>query len=169
MEKNVIKEMLLNFTNGKMVLLEKNDFWQIVDKVRSKSTASKNASITSEKDVYDVRHELQNFISQKIEKIKDKINVYNILLVFTEFSTNMIKHALGGDFYSYFTDNEFYMLFKDKGKGINLDKIPYMILSNYSSLEDSLGFGFTICLKLSDSIWIETSQEGTSILVLLKI
>ncbi|MFN3478065.1 MAG: ATP-binding protein, partial [bacterium] len=95
----------------------------------------------------------------------DSKKIYNILLVFTEFSTNMLKHARGGIFLVYIISDGIYMVFNDAGEGIDIEKIPYIALSNYSTAEDSLGFGFSICIHLCNSIGIATDKKGTSILV----
>ncbi|MFN3996064.1 MAG: ATP-binding protein, partial [bacterium] len=119
--------------------------------------------IITDEDIYSVRHKLQEFLVNNISDIDPK-KIYNILLVFTEFSTNMLKHAKGGIFLVHILSNGIYMIFNDRGEGIDIEKIPYIALSNYSTAEDSLGFGFSICIHLCNSIGIATDKEGTSIL-----
>ncbi|MCS7243185.1 MAG: ATP-binding protein [Candidatus Calescibacterium sp.] len=168
MDIKTVNDLLLKATKGKFKLYDREKFEQRVSDIKSLSNSFFSFFVGMEEDIYNVRHEVEKIIKNRFPNIDQK-KLYNILLVFTELSTNMIKHACNGYFEIYLDHNDIYMLFKDSGAGISIDRIPYITLSNYSRLEDSLGFGFNICIELSDSIEMETSQDGTNIIVLMRI
>lgn len=168
MDIKTVKEMLLKITNGKFRLYNRDEFNENIVMIKNETIDSISFNIEKDIDVYQARGKVENFVKQKLNNIDDQ-KLYNILLIFTELATNMIKHANSGTAEVLIKDRDLYMIFIDKGNGISLDRIPYIALSSYSSVEDSLGFGFTICIALSDSIVMQTSSEGTNIIVNIKL
>ncbi|MCS7165345.1 MAG: ATP-binding protein [Candidatus Calescibacterium sp.] len=168
MDIKYVKELLFNLTKGKFMLFTKEEFKSKISYLRQKANLSFYFDIRKDEDIYNTRHEVEKIIKDNFQNI-DELKVYHILLVFTELSTNIIKHAINGSFEIYIFNEGVYMAFRDSGPGISIDKIPYITLPNYSRLEDSLGFGFNICIELSHSIEMETSSEGTNIIVYMEI
>ncbi|MCX7870785.1 MAG: ATP-binding protein [bacterium] len=167
----LIKEIIYKLTEGKIELVRYDEYIEIKHNLINKnpSLVVIKENISKDFDVPYVRANLEKIISN-IEHLKNNPQkIYNILLVFTELATNMIKHANGGIFSINVFPNIIVMEFNDDGKGINLDKIPYVTLTTYSSKEDSLGYGFSICSALANKIYINTSEKGTNILVIFNI
>lgn len=167
----LIKEIIYKLTEGKIELVRYDEYIEIKHNLINKnpSLVVIKENISKDFDVPYVRANLEKIISN-IEHLKNNPQkIYNILLVFTELATNMIKHANGGIFSINVFPNIIIMEFNDDGKGINLDKIPYVTLTTYSSKEDSLGYGFSICSALANKIYINTSEKGTNILVIFNI
>lgn len=161
-----VRELLIKATNGKFKISDRESFEKNLDNIKIHSSSSYIFEINEDKDIFNIRHNLQELIKNNFQ-IEEK-KIYNILLVFTELATNIIKHAIKGVVEVYISNQGIYMVFRDQGNGIDIEKIPYIALSNYSSLEDSLGFGFTICINICDLIDMETSKEGTNILVYIR-
>lgn len=162
MDIKIVNELLLRATEGKLLLNTKEEIQKVIQDLRKKSLQCFSHNILNDEDIYFVRHKFEDFLRDNVPALNPK-KLYDILLVFTEFSTNMLKHAKNGVFISYILSNGIYMIFIDKGEGIDIEKIPYIALSNYSTAEGSLGFGFSICIHLCNSIVIATDKKGTSI------
>lgn len=163
MDIKMVNELLLRATKGKLCLNTKEEIQKIIQDLEKKSLQYFSYNIFNDEDIYFVRHKFEKFLIENFPGINPK-KIYDILLVFTEFSTNMLKHAKGGIFIAYILSNGIYMVFNDSGEGIDIEKIPYIALSNYSTAEGSLGFGFSICIHLCNSIGIATDEKGTSII-----
>jgi len=164
----LIKEIIYKLTEGKIELVRYDEYIQIKHNLINQNSLLMviQENISKDFDIPYIRSNLEKIIS-KIEKLKDNPKkVYNLLLVFSELATNMIKHAKGGTFTLNIYSNLILMEFNDEGSGINLDKIPYVTLTTYSTKEDSLGYGFNICSTLANKIYINTSEKGTNILVI---
>jgi len=165
MDISTINKILHKITQGKFKIHEKDSFDSYIDKIKNNSKLIFYFFIKTDEDVFNSRNKLRNVL----EELKiDTLKTYNILLVFTELATNIVKHAVEGYASVYLNDDGLYMIFIDKGKGINLEKIPFITLSNYSTIEGSLGFGFNICIELCNSIDMYTSSNGTSIIAFMK-
>ena len=167
----IIKEIIYKLTEGKIELVKDEEYSEIKEDIFFKNVTliTIKEQISKDIDIPTVRSNLEKILSN-IELIKEnKQKIYSILLIFSELATNMIKHANGGIFSMYVMSNSVIMEFNDEGPGINLEKIPYVTLTYYSSKEDSLGYGFSICSALADKIYINTSEKGTNILTTLHI
>jgi len=167
----LIKEIIYKLTEGKIELVRYDEYIQIKHNLISQSSSLVVIKENILKD-FDVSYSRSNLekILINIEKLKNNPKkIYHLLLVFSELATNMIKHANGGTFTLNIYPNLILMEFNDEGSGINLDKIPYVTLTTYSSKEDSLGYGFNICSTLANKIYINTSEKGTNILVIFNI
>ncbi len=167
----LIKETIYKLTEGKIELVRYDEYIEIKHNLinQNPSLVIIKENISKNLDVPTVRANLEKIISN-IEHFKNNYKkIYNILLVFSELATNMIKHANGGTFSLNVFPNTIIMEFNDNGKGINLDKIPYVTLTTYSSKEDSLGYGFSICSALANKIYINTSEKGTNVLVIFNV
>ena len=167
----LIKEIIYKLTEGKIELVRYDEYIQIKHNLISQSSSLVVIKENILKD-FDVSYSRSNLekILINIEKLKNNPKkIYHLLLVFSELATNMIKHAKGGTFTLNIYPNLILMEFNDEGSGINLDKIPYVTLTTYSSKEDSLGYGFNICSTLANKIYINTSEKGTNILVIFNI
>jgi len=160
-----VNKILSKITKGKFKIHDKVSFDKYFDKIRNSSKLIFSFSIKTDEDVYNFRHKLREIL---VNFNFDEKKNYDILLVFTELATNIVKHAIEGVVYIYSSDGGLYMVFIDKGKGIDIKNIPFITLSNYSTFEGSLGFGFNICIELSNYIDMYTSNEGTSIIVFIK-
>ncbi|MGB9638583.1 MAG: ATP-binding protein [bacterium] len=167
----LIKELIYKLTEGKIELVKYDEYIEIKHTIinQNQLLIFIKENIVKDFDIPYIRSNLEKVLNN-IELLKNNTQkIYNILLIFTELATNMIKHANGGIFIINIFNKIILMEFNDDGKGINLEKIPYVTLTNYSSKEDSLGYGFSICSALANKIYINTSEKGTNILVIFNI
>lgn len=167
----LIKELIYKLTEGKIELVRYNEYIKIKNTIinQNQLLVFIKENISKDFDIPYIRSNLEKVLSN-IEHLKNNLQkTYNLLLIFTELATNMIKHANGGIFTINIFNKIILMEFNDDGKGINLEKIPYVTLTNYSSKEDSLGYGFSICSALANKIYINTSEKGTNILVIFNL
>ncbi|MBT2685377.1 ATP-binding protein [Bacillus sp. ISL-37] len=87
----------------------------------------------------------------------------NMLLAVSELTTNVIKHAERGSIMVIETDEEYICLIQDKGPGFELKDLKDKTLAAGYSTKDSLGFGFSILLKLTDQLLLANTDHGSII------
>jgi anti-sigma regulatory factor (Ser/Thr protein kinase) len=87
----------------------------------------------------------------------------NMLLAVSELTTNVIKHAERGSIMVVETDEEYICLIQDKGPGFELKDLKDKTLAAGYSTKDSLGFGFSILLKLTDQLLLANTDHGSII------
>ncbi|MDM5335755.1 ATP-binding protein [Fictibacillus enclensis] len=112
-------------------------------------------------DIPSCREEVKE--SLKHEKIP---SVNSLLLVISEATTNVIKHAEEGEIVICEHKNSLHIIVSDKGPGYLLKELPNMILLAGYSTKKSLGQGFTLMSKIVDQIQLAQTKQG-SILVLV--
>jgi anti-sigma regulatory factor (Ser/Thr protein kinase) len=94
---------------------------------------------------------------------KSKIASY--LLLISEAITNIIKHAKDGRLLIVKADHSLHILVQDKGNGFPLKILPYTTLEAGYSTKKSLGQGFTLMLKIANQVLLQTSTEGSTIIL----
>ncbi|MHB9002980.1 MAG: PAS domain S-box protein [Coriobacteriia bacterium] len=88
-----------------------------------------------------------------------------MLLVFSEAATNMLKHA-GGGTYRVARDTEcVQVILSDDGPGIDLRQLPSATLVTGFSTTQTLGMGFTLMLELADRLLLCSDAQGTLLLL----
>lgn len=92
--------------------------------------------------------------------------VASCTLLISEAITNVLKHAKEGRIRISKNDTNLNILIEDNGSGIPLKILPYTALLAGYSTKKSLGQGFTLMLKLSTRILVNTSSSGTAIVLI---
>lgn len=88
-----------------------------------------------------------------------------LLLVFSEAATNMLKHAGGGTYRVGRDDSCVQVILSDHGPGIDLRQLPSATLVTGFSTTQTLGMGFTLMLELADRLLLSSDPQGTLLLL----
>jgi anti-sigma regulatory factor (Ser/Thr protein kinase) len=89
-----------------------------------------------------------------------------LLLAASEALTNALKHAGGGTLEIRKMDGRVQIVICDEGSGIDFATLPRATLvSGYSTMNASLGVGFTIMLEVCDSVLLSTGPQGTTVVL----
>ena len=91
------------------------------------------------------------------KKIKKELEI-----IISELIYNIIKYTPRGEISLKLDKNQIIINAKDKGKGIQ--NLYLAILDGYSE-QNTLGLGLSAIIRLSSEVEIETSQEGTNIII----
>lgn len=105
------------------------------------------------------------FLDVYLKESNLELQPMKILLAVSEATTNLLKHATGGEIFIYRTIEKLQILISDKGSGIPLHEIPKTILVSGYSTKKSLGKGFQLMKGLSNGVHVHTSSKGTCILL----
>jgi|GEM_PF-2367886 len=155
----VYKDMLHATTNGKMHLVEPEELSDIV----RGQLWSHELHVQSVTDIELCRslamHQLQK------AKLPSKWVVEFVLAV-SEAVTNALKHTTGGVFQLTRTSDGWIALMRDYGRGIDYSILPYATILRGYSTKLSLGLGFDAMLRCVDRIYLCTTDEGVTVLLL---
>ncbi|MBT2663869.1 HD domain-containing phosphohydrolase [Bacillus sp. ISL-45] len=117
--------------------------------------------ITKNSDVPKSR----GIIKSILEQYAPHLDSMKVQVAVTEAVTNVLKHAIGGKLSITIKDNRMQFFISDKGSGIPLHEIPKTILVSGYSSKKSLGQGFKMIAKFCDEVQIQTSSNGTFVLI----
>lgn len=84
-----------------------------------------------------------------------------LVLAFGEAATNAIKHATGGRVQLFQGDGSMIVRVSDRGTGIKAENLPATLFESGFSTKVSLGMGYTLMLRIADTIWLSTGPGGT--------
>ncbi|MGG7621689.1 HD domain-containing phosphohydrolase, partial [Bacillus coreaensis] len=107
----------------------------------------------------------REMIKQVIENYAPHLDSMKVQIAVTEAVTNVLKHATGGGLFIYHKEKHLQFFISDTGSGIPLHEIPKTILVSGYSSKKSLGQGFKMIAKFCDKVHIQTSPEGTNVLI----
>ncbi|WP_284036406.1 ATP-binding protein [Neobacillus sp. 114] len=124
-----------------------------------------NEPVVEKSDIPRVRNKAKEDL-EKLGIPKSKILSYVLLI--SEAVTNIIKHAKDGRLLITKTDNSLSIVIEDTGPGFPLKILPYTVLTAGYSTKKSLGQGFTLMLKLASRVLLETSPNGSTIVLIFK-
>jgi anti-sigma regulatory factor (Ser/Thr protein kinase) len=117
--------------------------------------------VATAQDVSNSRKLVEKYFGKAQSMVK-------IMLAVSEGTTNIIKHATGGEITLFEKKDAFQVLISDTGNGIPLHELPKTILVSGYSSKRSLGKGFTVMCKSADKVFIHTSSQGTQVLLEFK-
>ncbi|HEY3413167.1 MAG TPA: ATP-binding protein [Armatimonadota bacterium] len=100
--------------------------------------------------------------AREIEMAQPRVE--DLSLAVGEAVSNVIRHAGVGTAHVWRTDNTVFVRVDDNGRGIAVENLPNVVSPGWSS-EYSLGMGFTLMLEMSDTLWLASGPEGTSICI----
>lgn len=126
--------------------------------LRSAGTLQAELEIKHLADVDAARGLIRNILRAKGW---DRQSTLHIMLAVSEGVTNVLKHAHSGKMEIRETGNGMRVIVADQGPGLNLLKLPHMIFRHGYSTKSSLGYGFYIMYKVSDKIYLASSEQGT--------
>lgn len=88
-----------------------------------------------------------------------------LLLAFGEALTNALKHAGAAEYSVLRSEGSVQVRVQDSGRGIDFRQLPKAALVQGFSTTNTLGFGFTIMLEVSDRLLLCTDETGTSVVL----
>ena len=95
----------------------------------------------------------------------DVDDLQGLLVAFSEGATNMLKHAGGGTYRIGKTDKKIQLILSDNGPGIDFRQLPKATLVPGFSTTQTLGFGFTLMMELTDRIFLSVTPDGTTLVL----
>jgi anti-sigma regulatory factor (Ser/Thr protein kinase) len=95
----------------------------------------------------------------------DVEDLQGLLVAFSEGATNMLKHAGGGIYQVGKTHEKIQLILSDKGPGIDFRQLPKATLLAGFSTTQTLGFGFTLMMELTDRIFLSVTPDGTTLVL----
>jgi len=156
--RNVYRDVIMAVTQCRLVLAER---WELV-KIFKQGEVKLEINIRQKDDVPTARKKIEKLLGEL--RVEQKI-IRNLLLCVSEAISNMLKHAQGGIIQVIVNDLNIWIVAIDKGPGIKLRDIPKATLKKGFSTKKSLGMGFSILLELLDRVYIETNEEGTTVVL----
>jgi anti-sigma regulatory factor (Ser/Thr protein kinase) len=95
----------------------------------------------------------------------DVDDLQGLLVAFSEGATNMLKHAGGGTYQVAKTPEKVQLILSDNGPGIDFRQLPKAALLPGFSTTQTLGFGFTLMMELTDRIFLSVTPDGTTLVL----
>lgn len=156
----VYRDVIYAATQGRFLLINKND----VTRYKNKELLCE-VTVRERQDVPKARNEAKETFIQKGLK-SSKISSYNLII--SEAVTNILKHAEYGKMLIYQDGDVFHVIVEDKGPGFPLVILPKATLMSGFSTKESLGQGFTLMLKMATQVVLETSDNGSTLILVLE-
>ncbi len=180
---------LLDVTESRRIEEEKRRLQKEADEAKRRFYRETISAVTEGKldicdisDIEKIAQEYESFIELNVpsdapaaRKIaRDFLNKHGVsgeqmdmwLVCIGEAVTNALKHAGGGIMKLGSTGpNCIWALVSDKGSGMDALALPKATLMSGYSTKPSLGMGYTIILSFADKVLLNTSKDGTSVLI----
>jgi len=154
----VYKDVIYSVTQGKFNLINNEVMFEIVNE----GVSYNEMEIESSEKVAEARYMMNSYLVKDNYTVQSKSH---IALCVSEAATNVIKHANSGAMQIRQLKDYVRVLFKDKGQGMDFDKLPKMIFLNGFSTKLSMGYGFAIIYKFADKVYLSTSENGTIVVM----
>lgn len=158
------KALLQSVTNGKLELLQDHELYELF----LKSEKLDSCLIRTAEDLKSVRSKLQHVL-HTYGLAQHQILPYMVAV--NEAATNTLLHGQGDriDFYVSPQEKVCRVVIYDRGKGIQLYELPRVALIQGYSTRNSLGAGFHAMLTFADKVLINSSLQGTKVVLEIKI
>lgn len=163
-EWDACNSLLKMFTNGKLALLQDHDLYSML----LKSEKFFSHAIQNPEDLKEVRKTLMKVL-EPYNLSKTKILHYSVAV--NEAATNTLRHSKGGyiDYYISEQEKVCRVVIYDEGEGIMLYELPKAALVQGYSTQNSLGAGFHAMLTFADRVLLNSSPQGTKVVMEIKI
>lgn len=119
-------------------------------------------SIDSYKDLSTARTRI---LSMLASKFSDDESLQELMLAASEAISNAVKHAQGGIYQGYQSEQAIQLMVSDSGPGIDFSVLPKAALIPGFSTKQSLGVGFSVMLELSNRVILATRPGRTIVLL----
>ncbi len=159
-EWNCYKNLLSIVTKGRLMLLPDDELYLLIRSHERMLTQP----IRQPADFARLRQSLRDVLSPfGISKRR----LTHFLVAVSEAATNALTHGCDGNADVYLSREERIcrVLLCDKGAGIRLSQLPQAMLVNGYSTRDSLGAGFHLMMAYADKIFLNSSPDGTKIVL----
>ncbi|WP_337020078.1 ATP-binding protein [Oceanobacillus massiliensis] len=156
----VYRDVIYAATQGRFLLIGKQD----VAKYKSNGLLCE-MDIRERQDVPKARNVAKEAFAKTGMK-SSKVLSYNLII--SEAVTNILKHAEHGKMLIYQNEDVFNIVIEDKGPGFPLAILPKATLMAGFSTKESLGQGFTLMMKMANQVLLETSDKGSTLILVLE-
>lgn len=158
----VYRDVIYSASQGRFLLVEKQDLFQYKSGILlCESDIKKRSDIPLTRD-------LATTVFEQLRLKPSKVMRYKLMV--SEAVTNVLKHAEYGKLFIYKDEltGTLRIVVEDIGKGFPLHVLPQTTLMAGFSTKNSLGQGFNLMLKMADQLVLETSNEGSTLIIILK-
>ncbi|WP_176560236.1 ATP-binding protein [Brevibacillus dissolubilis] len=159
-EWEMYRNVLCIVTKGKLILLQDADLYDFI----RQSEMLLRYEIKSPADLQGMRRQMtEALVACDLGSRKP----LHCVVAINEAATNVIKYAEGGkvELYHSQADQILRIVVSDEGEGILLHDLPKATLIRGYSTVDTLGAGFHVMLEYSDRILVNSSPQGTKIVL----
>lgn len=156
----IYRDVMYAGTQGKFLLVSKSE----VSRYKNKKLLCE-VNIKERNDIPTARDIAKEVFIKNELKIS-KISSYNLII--SEAVTNIIKHAYYGKMMIYQNEDYFNIIIEDKGPGFPMKLLPKTTLMSGYSTKESLGQGFTLMMKIANQVILETSEQGSTLILVLE-
>ncbi|MGP4041837.1 ATP-binding protein [Gracilibacillus sp. D59] len=155
----VYRDVIYSATQGAFLLIDKA-------KIKQYKTGNLlcEADIKERQDISYSRNLAKEAFTNAGLK-NSKVMSYNLII--SEAVTNVIKHADDGKMFIHQKDDVFHVIIEDNGPGFPLNILPKTTLLAGFSTKESLGQGFSLMIKMAEQVILETSSNGSTLILLL--
>lgn len=159
-EWRLYKSVLSIVTGNKLELLQDDELYSLIRGSDHQTTVP----IKESTDLSRVRLAIKQALSFTDLSVK---RILHFAVAVNEAATNTLKHGIGGFVKIYICPKEekCRVVVFDEGKGIELMDLPKAALMKGYSSTESLGVGFHVMLTYADKIYLNSSQQGTKIVL----
>ncbi|WP_018933376.1 ATP-binding protein [Gracilibacillus lacisalsi] len=155
----IYRDVIYSATQGAFLLIDKTRITQY-----KSGKLLLEVTIKERKDISYTRNLAKEAFANAGLK-ESKIMSYNLII--SESVTNVIKHAKNGRMLIYQMNDVFHVIIEDNGPGFPLNILPKTTLLAGFSTKESLGQGFTLMMKMAEQVILETSSDGSTLILLL--
>lgn len=156
----VYRDVIYASTHGSFLLIAKNEIEKYQQGERLCS-----CEIVNREDVPKARN-MAKEVFVDLGLAPSKVMGYNLII--SEAVTNILKHAEYGEMTIYQTKDAFHVIISDKGPGFPLKILPKTTLMAGFSTKESLGQGFTLMMKMAKQVVLQTSDGGSTLILILE-
>lgn len=155
------KQVVQAVTQGALQLLSPEEY----EREYGQDQPLLTLDIQDKSDITHIRDEVDRFLMERLDNWEDPLRS-RALLCLSEAVTNVVKHTPGGQILVFIdsTGPRFHVV--DRGKGLDLNKLPYMLFVKGFSTGNTLGAGFPIMMRYLKQITVCTSPNGTALVLL---
>ncbi|MGZ0052243.1 ATP-binding protein [Brevibacillus gelatini] len=153
----VYRDVIYAVTQGKFLLVTKDE----LEKYKE-GTVLCEASVKVRSDIPKAREIAKGCL---LQTEFNHMQVTSLLLVISEAITNVLKHAEEGKMTIVQNERHVHVIVEDRGPGFDLKLLPNATLMAGYSTKKSLGQGFTLMLKMADQVLLNTSSEGSCVVL----
>lgn len=152
-KKHFYRDVIRSVTNDKLRLVDRSE-------IPNEGTTRMEGALETPEEDRAARKAVRTVATKAGMSQED---VQQLTLAVGEATTNTVRHATGGRFTIYTTDDRVIVRVADSGPGISTENLPATLLQAGFSTKISLGMGYTLMLQLVDRVFLTTGPEGTVI------
>ena len=161
-QKAFLRDVLSSVTEGRLLLCSRADELPPLPPGDDSEPTARVALVSG--TLRDLREAVRDAANHAHH---DKLRVHDLATAAGEAGMNAVVHA-GGGWGTVYLDGKtgrVQVRVEDRGKGIDMNRLPRATLEPGFSTAGSLGHGFWMILKTADRIYLYTSPDGTTVVL----